>query len=148
MFQDFILDECIPSCELHGLLWRDDSWKFLYMVKTPLIITNENTMPLMIYEFISDLKVVKDLDQHEDSVNIRFKTLDEYMSLLSKQRQADLEFRRQWIAKNPDMAIQEFCKRKVKNGVDYDYSKLKEMNIHFVSGILEQDDLMTVFSGS
>jgi hypothetical protein len=137
----------IPSCEIHSLRYDGGKWVFAYAVNTPVEITNSNKQDLIVYEYISDLIVRIGDGQHPDAVNIHFKTLDEYMLLLEAQRTADLEFRRKWLEKekNQGKCVKKFAMRTLENR-DYSFKELREENVHFISFLMEDNGVSSIFA--
>lgn len=145
MFQILEYDEPIPSCEIHSLKYADGKWVYEYAINTPIEITNENKQDLIVYEYISDLKIKNGDNQHPDAVNIHFKTLDEYLLLLEAQRAIDLLFRKKWLEKHPNAEIKNFSMRNLENR-DYSFAELSELKVHFISFLIEHGDEMSVFA--
>ena len=145
MFQVLEYDQPIPSCEIHGLRYDDGEWKFRYAVNTPVEITNENTVDLIVYEYISDLSIRIGEGQHKDAVNIHFKTLDQYMALLESQRLADLMFRKRWLEKHPGAQVKKFATKVLCNR-DYDINELRAEGVRFLSFLVEDGGETSTFA--
>ena len=125
MFQMLTFKDPIPSCEIHSMQWNanERSWSYIYAVKIPIEITDKNKMDLMVYEYIADLVVKSGENQHDDAVNIHFKTLTEYLTMLETQRKIDLLFRERWLSTHPDAKVADWSKRSLEHR-DYEYDEL------------------------
>lgn len=145
MFQILEFEDPIPSCEIYGLRYDNGVWKFKYAVNTPMEITNENTIDLIVYEYICDLTVRIGEGQHKDAVNIHFKTLDEYLLLLESQRITDLAFRANWLKKNPGAQVKKFAMKTLENK-DYDINDLRALEIRFMSFLIEDNGEISTFA--
>jgi hypothetical protein len=145
MFQILEFDNPIPSCEIHEVHYNNGLWKFRYAVNTPIEITNENQIDLIVYEFIADLSIRIGEGQHKDAVNIHFKTLDEYLLLLESQLTADLIFRKRWLEKNPNAKVKKFATKNLENR-DYNINELRAHGIHFISFLIENDGKISTFA--
>lgn len=144
MFQLLEFDNPIPSCSIYGLKFNNGKWKFIYRVETPNILNKENKdEEYIIYEYISDLKVKHKKDVHPESVNIVFKTLDEYLSFLEAQRIADIEYREKWKKEHPDEIPNLF----ILENKNYDFNDLINLDIHFIAGIKQINENNTEFIG-
>lgn len=145
MYQYIKLDEPIPSCEIHSLEFENENWKYIYAISVPYELTNnDNNVELIVYSFISNLDLREDT-MSGLSANVRVKALDEYMLLLEKQRNVDLEYREKWLESNPDATISEYSKRVLTNK-SHSLSELKELEVQYISKILYKDDNQTTFA--
>lgn len=138
MFQLLEFDNPIPSCQIHGLKRNGDKWVYQYAVNTPVEITDDNQIDLIVYEYISDLMIKIGEGQHPDAVNIHFKTLSEYLSLLETQRMCDIAFRKKWLDEHPNAEIKKFNRRTLENK-DWNFNELKDENVHFISFLINDD---------
>lgn len=143
MYQILNFDNPIPSCEIHELNFVDGKWVFVYALLTPVKLTNENEQELLVYEYISDLKLVTLETVNLKSINLRVKTLDEYLKLLYAQMKTDVEYREMWKAKNPTA---EPNKLKLLNQ-NYSHNDLSRLGVTFIASILEKLEGNTVFTG-
>lgn len=144
MYQYLTFDRPIPSCAIHSLKFDKSTqkWSYIYALKTPFELTNENTKELIIYEYISDLYLKEADSVHPESINIRIKTLDEYVKLLNEQIKADLEYRKSWLEKNPNAKPSTV---ELENK-DYSNIELQSLNVHFVANMVEKGDKTTIFA--
>ena len=145
MYQILEFEEPIPSCRIYSMLYRNNKWIYCYAIETPKEITNDNEEELLIYGYISDLTVKLGKNQHKDSVNIYFKTLDELLNILKLQREADIKFREEWKKQNPDAKIADFATRILENR-DYSHKELKKLDVNFVASVIEQKEDKTKFA--
>jgi hypothetical protein len=131
MYQMFEMASPIPSCQIHELRWnpKASKWSYIYAVSTPKMITEENNDDMIIYEFVCDLDVRLASGLTDDSVNIHFKRLSEYVDLLNKQREADVMYRKKWVAMHPD-AKPYSIKLECKN---YSYADLKRLGVLYIA---------------
>lgn len=145
MFQLLKLRKAIPSCRIHSLLYNNNMWTYVYAVEVPRELNNENKIPLLIYGHISDLLIKEGKDQHEDSINIYFNTLDEYLKILDSQRQQDEKFRKEWLENHPNVEISEFAIRNLENK-NYSNEQLRSLDIHCISSVIHQGKETTKFA--
>lgn len=143
MYQLLKFENPIPSCEIHSLEYHNNKWFFIYALNTPFELNNDNNEELIIYEYISDLYLKKISDVHAESVNIKIKTLDNYLKLLELQRNEDIKYRENWIKENPD----EIPNKLILENKNYSFEDLRNEGVHYISSILESNDEKTIFSG-
>lgn len=142
MYQMLRFDKPIPSCGIHELKFVNNSWEFIYALLTPIELTNENDQELLIYEYISDLKLVTSDVVNLKSINLRIKTYDEYLELLKRQAEADIEFREEWKKNNPEAVPNKVT----LDNQHYTHGDLLRLNVNFIASIIEQNDTCTVFA--
>lgn len=149
MYQKLKFKEPIPSCEIYELefIKSTKEWVFVYLLNTPFELTDEPfEKELIVYDYISDLYLKYKDELHKDSVNIPINSKKEYMELLEKQRNTDLEFRREFNSKNPNL-IPNLVKIKNRN---YSNSQLIDLDIHYIASIWsfdnENDNECTIFA--
>lgn len=140
MIQKFKTENPIPSCEILELEYENGKWYYIYGINTPEEISNEESKEFIVYGHISNL-VVKYDDLNELSVNIHFKTLDQYIDILNKQRQADLDYRVSWLSRHPKCPINTV----ILENRSYKQEELQE-KISYLSTILMEVDDVTIFA--
>ena len=153
MYQMLEMDRPIPSCDIHAMKYvkgqgegdREGKWKYVYAVKTPVEITDSNMVDLIVYEYISDLRVELGKGQHPEAVNIHFTTMSQYMELIEAQVKADEVFRANWLEKHPDSKVSDFARRELEHR-DYDFEELRQLAVHNVSALLETGQDKDVFA--
>ena len=143
MYQILKFKQPIPSCEIYGLEFNNGEWSYIYALNTPFELTNDNKKEMIVYEYICDLCIKEANNIHPESVNIRFKTLDEYLSILNRQIEEDLKFRQNWIRNHPDSKPATI---KLENK-DYSFNELKELDVHLISFIVKKEQNITIFAG-
>lgn len=99
MYQFLKLNDPIPSCEIYSLEFDEGKWIYIYALNVPFELTDENTEEIIVYEYISDLYLKLPNTVHPESVNLKVIKLHEYLHLLNKQREADLDYRNKWLSK-------------------------------------------------
>lgn len=147
MYQLLKFDNPIPSCAIHELIFdeKEKKWTYVYALNTPFTLTNENKEVLLVYEFISDLHLKSSEGIHPESINLKIKTLDEYLALLERQRQEDLRYREKWIKEHiDDLPVPNTISLKNQN---YSYKDLQKNNVHYIASCLEIKDDESVFTG-
>ena len=142
MYQFLKFESPIPSCEIHSLSFEDGKWYYTYALNTPFELTNENDRELIIYEYISDLYLRLPDTVHPESVNLRIKTLDEYLEWLEKQRLADISYRMEWKKKHPN-AKPNIVKLRNQN---YDHDSLLDNGVHYIASMINNDGEFTEFA--
>ena len=146
MIQLLKFDEPIPSCLIHSLKFNKENnkWEYIYALSTPEELTNNKKFNLIIYEYISDLKLKDGTNMHPDSINIKIRNLDEYLFYLNKQREADLSYRRKWIKEHN---IEDYHLNTVElYNKDYSNEDLNVEELCYISRIVEQKDDKTIFA--
>ena len=141
MLQMLEFNHPIPSCKIHSLKYENNKWTFIYALNTPFELTNKNTENLIIYEYICDLNVKKD-DLHKESINIKFKTLDEYLYYLNKQYEEDIKFREKYLKNNPDAEPSTIT---LENR-NYTVEELLNKNVNYIANIVKKEDNLTIFA--
>lgn len=142
MYQLLKFNEPIPSCSINSIEFIDGKWVFNYALNTPFELTDDNRNDLIVYEYISDLFVKNAEGLHHESVNVHFKTLTEYLSLLKRQQEEDINFRIAWKENNPD-ALPLTITLENKN---YSLQELKKLNVNFIASIVNLDSEFTEFA--
>lgn len=147
MYQFLKFKEPIPSCGIYSLEYNEKlkEWTYVYILNTPFELTNDNQKDLIIYEYISDLWLKESDNLHQNSVNLKIKTLDQYLKLLDLQRKTDLEFREKWKKDNPEQA-KNCPNQKNLSNKDYSNEELEQLGIHFIANIIDKDDNCTIFA--
>ena len=102
-------------------------------------------MDLMVYEYVADLVVKSGENQHDDAVNIHFKTLTEYLTMLETQRKIDLLFRERWLSAHPDVKVADWSKRSLEHR-DYEYDELRSINVHYIAHLIESKESEDIFA--
>lgn len=143
MYQFLEFDRPIPSCSIHSLKFDLGKWKYIYALNTPFELTNENKEELVVYEYISDLHLKLNESVHEESINLRITTLDEYLFLLEKQIEEDVKYREKWLLQHPD----EQPNTLILENRDYSHEELLENNVNYISFIVDLGDEETIFAG-
>ena len=143
MYQFLRLDEPIPSCEIYSLEFSESKWIYIYALNVPFELTNENTQEIVVYEYISDLYLKMSDSIHPESVNLRITKLDEYLCLLTIQRQADLDYRDKWLSKLD--VIPEINSVTLGNKT-YSHQELLDNGLHFISFTIDFTDKITKFA--
>ena len=151
MYQFLKFDEIIPSCEIFELNFdeKDDKWYYIYALNTPFELTNNKDQEeLIIYEYISDLILKEPNFVHGESINIKIKSLDQYIEILNKQRQVDLLYREFWKINNPDIAKHGPNNCVTLENRNYSNKELRELGIHYIATNLKQNNkiCLTVFA--
>jgi len=145
MYQLLEFSHPIPSCKIFELKFDEDkkAWTFIYAVETPFELTNSNTKEMIIYKHISDLIVKENVDFHEESTNIKFKTLDEYLEYLNAQYNADMKYRKSWKLNNPK------AKANVLTLINDNYTskELAENEITYISEVVSINKNYSCFTG-
>lgn len=150
MYQILKFKEPIPSSFIHALEYDENSkeWTYCYALNTPFELTNENTKELLIYEFICDLHLEENSTVNDESVNIKIKTLDEYLRLLDLQIEVDKKYRKDWLEenKNNEEVNTEPNTFSIENR-DYTYEELRRIGINYISFLVESDKEISIFAG-
>lgn len=144
MFQMLTFDKPIPSCEIHELSFKDNKWYFTYALNTPVELTDDKEVDLIIYEYICDLILKDPKGLHEESINIHVKTLSEYLKWMEKQRDADLRFRERFLKEHPE-AKDNLITKTLENR-DYSYQELSKLGLSYFSFIVEIKENETIFA--
>lgn len=139
MIQKIKFKEPIPSCEILELEYENGEWIYVYGINTPVEI-NESSKGLIVYGHICNLEVKHD-DLPELSVNIHFDTMDQYMEILKSQRQADLDYRKDWLKRHPKCPVN----TAILENRNYDHEELSE-HISYLSTIIFKMQNETVFA--
>lgn len=142
MYQILKFSDPIPSCEIYSLEFEGGRWSYIYALNTPFELTNSNNQELIIYEYICDLHLRLPDSVHPESVNLRIKTLDEYLEWLEKQRNADVDYRMKWIEKNPD----EKPNTITLENRSYTHIELTKIGVHYVAGLIDNDGENSTFA--
>lgn len=142
MLQTIEFDDLIPSCEIYEVKYNRETgkWTYVYAFETPFELTDDNEEELIVYGHISNMDVRK-ADLNELSINIHFKTLSDYIHILNTQRQADRDYRIDWLKRHPKCPINTV----ILENRDYDHKELQE-RVTYASTILMKTDNITVFA--
>lgn len=143
MYQFLKFEDPIPSCKINSLEFTDNKWFFIYALEVPYDINNENEKELIIYGHISDLSIGTKDEVHEESVNIKIKTLNDILNLLKVQREEDEKYRKIWRSENPE-AIPNIITLENKS---YSNKELVEAEVSYISGIEAINSNTTEFIG-
>lgn len=142
MFQLLKFDSPIPSCSIYELEFKDGKWYYIYALNTPFELTNDNEMELIVYEYISDLYLRLPESVHPESVNLRIKTLDQYLKLLEMQKNEDKKYREYWLSKNPEAKPNTI---QLENK-SYTHDELTNIGVNYIASIYEFEDGFTSFA--
>lgn len=143
MYQFLRLNNPIPSCELYSLEFIENKWIYIYALNTPFELNDDNTVEIAVYEYISDLYLKVPDSIHPESVNLKITKLSEYMHLLKKQMETDLDYRKKWLSKLDD--VPEVNSITLENKT-YSHQDLLNSNLHYISFTIEFNDKYTKFA--
>lgn len=146
MKQFLEFDHPIPSCEVYGMSWRDDHWVYTYALSTPFELTDGNNQDMIVYQFISDLVVRLAAPMHHDSVNLHFRTLSDFLSLLDRQVQEDKAYREGWLAAHPEVNVSRRSTFILPHG-EWLGDALLEHGVHYVADYLGETEGGSIFAG-
>jgi len=143
MIQKFTFDNPIPSCRVCELKFTNNKWQFVYFINTPQLLLEGKEYDLCIYEFISNLILKERSTLNPESTNISIKSLNDYLSILQSQREADIKYRKEWLSKHPDAKKPSTITLENKS---YSYDELKDL-ANYIVGIQSQNQTNTTFIG-
>jgi len=129
-----VTDYPVPSCVINRLLWKDGKWFYEYLVTNKTDI-DVGEAPLYIYGHIQQLTLISNIKKGH--LNIKVESMDDLYRLVKKQAEADMEYRKEWIANHPDY-YDNVSKLTVKN-------ETQEIEAQHVIDIFEQNEETTTF---
>lgn len=142
MYQLLKFKHPIPSCEIHSLEFKENNWIYIYAVNTPIELTDKNTEELIIYQYISDLNLKLLNSVHPESINIKINSLTEYLNILNRQREADINYRKQWLLNNSEATTNTI---KLYNK-SYNYEELIKNDVHYIADMINLEKDYTIFA--
>ena len=97
--QNIELNEPIPSLPLSKLKFKDNKWKYIYTIKTPVLLTSrERKTPLYFTGSLISMELSNKCPKH--STNLEVHSKEELLTLFEQQRKSDLKFRKEFKEKH------------------------------------------------
>lgn len=90
------LERPIPSFSVYEVRFIDNSWKFVYAVETPEILTEEvRESPLYVDGAITNLSLSD--NNKKNMVNLKVSCYGDLIKLFNRQLESDLKFRKKFL---------------------------------------------------
>lgn len=134
-------EQPIPSCFIHNIEFKEGKVIYNYLVDTPVELTDNMDVELVIYNQISYLRLVLKEEMTNLSANIPIQSLSEYRYYLDKQREADIRMREVFKKNHPEATPRTI----VLDKKDYSRDELFNLDVEYVMEVLfETEDSIEV----